>query len=76
MPRDDYAKELLCEQMVRRKKALLQAIRASDVSVLPRVRVQDRAWQVCREEEGMMFLSACKCPKKGLFLSDMRITER
>jgi len=34
MSKDDYARELLWEQMLRRKNAFLNAMRASDVSLL------------------------------------------
>jgi hypothetical protein len=42
MSKDDYAKELLWDQMLQRKNAFLNAMRASDVSLLPRVRAGDR----------------------------------
>ena len=42
MSKDDYARELLLDQMLRRKNAFLGAKRANDVSMLPRVRLQDR----------------------------------
>jgi hypothetical protein len=49
MSKDDYAKELLWDQMLRRKNAFLNAMRASDVSLLPRVRARDRKlkWSHC-----------------------------
>jgi hypothetical protein len=42
MSKDDYARELLWDQMLRRKNAFLNAIRANDVSLLPRVRFRER----------------------------------
>jgi hypothetical protein len=42
MSKDDYVGELLWEHMLRRKNAFLNAMRASDVLLLPRVRVRDR----------------------------------
>lgn len=45
----DYAKELLWEQqMMRRKNAFLNAMRASDVSLLPRVRLGGRKLKYSR----------------------------
>jgi hypothetical protein len=42
MSKDDYARKLLWEQMLRRKNAFLKAMEANDVSMLPRVRMHDR----------------------------------
>jgi hypothetical protein len=42
MSKDDYARELLWDQMLRRKNAFLNAIQANDVSLLPRVKFRDR----------------------------------
>lgn len=42
MSKEDYARELLWEQMLRRKNAFLKAMEANDVSMLPRVRMHDR----------------------------------
>jgi hypothetical protein len=60
MPKDDYARELLWEQMVRRKVAFFDAMRANDVSLLPRVRMRDRRlkcsrcpfYQKCMQRDG------------------------
>jgi CRISPR/Cas system-associated exonuclease Cas4 (RecB family) len=40
--KDDYARELLWDQMQRRKNAFLKARQSNDVSFLPRIRVRDR----------------------------------
>jgi hypothetical protein len=60
MSKDDYARELLFEQMVRRKNSFLKAMRANDVSMLPRVRMRDRRlkcsrcpfYQKCMQHDG------------------------
>jgi hypothetical protein len=48
MSKDDYATEPLWEQMQRRKNAFLNAMRANDVSQLPRIRFRERRSYVYR----------------------------
>jgi hypothetical protein len=56
MAKDDYARDLLWEQMMRRKNAFLKALLANDVSILPRVRMHDRSLKCsgCPYYEGCM----------------------
>jgi hypothetical protein len=42
MLKDDHARVLLWEQMLRRKNVFLKALETNDVSILPRVRMHDR----------------------------------
>ena len=62
MSKNDYARELLWEQMVQRKNVFLKAIRENDVSMLPRVRARDRKlkctgcpyYERCMNQDGEM----------------------
>jgi hypothetical protein len=42
LPKDDIARELLKNEMVRRKKLFVKAIKENDVSILPRLNIKVR----------------------------------